>query len=110
MITRHPVAATVAGVGLAAGLGLLIARAFRGAGDEGAEDQDRADSEDEEQEQDDGAQDSAEDESDDSAEDQADEGEEDQDEQDEDESGEEDEEGANRGVLSRLLSRGKSRA
>jgi hypothetical protein len=120
MVKRHPVAATVAGVGVVAGLGLLIARAMSGSGaEEGEEDQDSGG---EDEEQDEGAQDSAED----SGEDQSDE-EEDQDrdeegedtdaraedegeeEEGEDEGSEEDE-SENRGVLSRLLSRGKSRA
>jgi hypothetical protein len=136
MVKRHPVAATMAGVGVAAGLGLLIARAMRTGDDEQGEDEQDAGGE--EEEQDEGAQDSAEDTSEDaedtddesrdedadddsdaedSADDQADEGEDEQDEGEEDESedeSEDDEEdsgsGSNRGVLSRLLSRGKSRA
>jgi hypothetical protein len=99
MVKRHPVAATVAGVGLAAGLGLLIARAMRGSGsEEGEEDQDAGG---EEEEQDEGAQDSAED---------SDEGEGDEDEGQEDEQDESGEGDEDRGILSRLMSRGKSRA
>ena len=121
MVKRHPVAATVAGVSVVAGLGLMIARAMSGSGaEEGEEDQDSGG---EEEEQDEGAQDSAED----SDENQSDEDEDqDRDEEDEDtdaraeDEGEEEDEGdddgseedesENRGVLSRLLSRGKSRA
>ena len=115
MVKRHPVAATVAGVGVVAGLGMLIARAVSG-GEEGEADQDSGG-------EDEGAQDSAED----SDEDQSDE-DEDQERDDEDEDtdaraedegeeeyegeddGSEEDESENRGVLSRLLSRGKSRA
>jgi hypothetical protein len=122
MVKRHPVAAPVAGVGAVAGLGLLIARAMSGGAEEGEDDQDSGGEEDE---QDEGAQDSAEDSDEDQSdedEDQSDEDEdEDRDEEDEDtdaraedEGGEdedsEEDESENRGVLSRLLSRGKSRA
>ena len=117
MARRHPVAVTVAGVGVAAGLGLLLARALRGAGSEQGEDEGQGSENDEEQ--DEGAQDSADDQSDeseeedsedqaeDSAEDQSDEGEEDQDEEAGDE---ESDDGGNRSILSRLMSRGRSRA
>jgi hypothetical protein len=57
MIKRHPVAATVAGIGVAAGLGMLLVRAMRGAGGEQGE------GEEENEDQDEGAQDSAEDQS-----------------------------------------------
>ena len=126
MVKRHPVAATLAGVGLATGLGMLIARAVRGSGDAegGEEDQDAGG---EEEEQDEGAQDSLEDSADDSEDDSAedsaeDSGEEESDEDEDQDQGEEDEgeedeqddggeeEAGNRSVLSRLLSRGKSRA
>jgi len=102
MVKRHPVAATVAGVGVVTGLGLLIARAMRDSSDASEDDQDSGG---EDEEQDEGAQDSAED----SGEDQSDEGDDQGEEDEQDESGEE-EESDDRGVLSRLMSRGKSRA
>jgi len=102
MVKRHPVAATMAGVGVAAGLGLLIARAFKGAG---ATDEQDEETDEQDEDQDEGAQDSAEEGDEDEAEDSdSDRAEGQQDEEDE-EGGEDEDEGLSR----RLMSRGRSR-
>jgi hypothetical protein len=106
LVKRHPVVATVAGIGLATGLGLLIAHSMRaGEGDEGDEaDEQNEDfgAEDEQQDEGEGAQDSAEDSGEES----------DEEEDEQDATGEQDEDSEqteDRGILSRLMSRGKSR-
>lgn len=116
LVKRHPVAASVAGASLAAVLGLLIARKLRSGGQDQSSEEGESSDESQDDEQDEGAQDSSENEEDEENQDEGEgEGEaedsaDDQEEQDEDDDGGEEEESDNRGILSRLMSRGRSRA
>jgi hypothetical protein len=103
---EHPVAATVIGVGVAAGVGLLVVRTLLGGASSAGQDEGREDDQDEDRDEEDDEEGDAE------ASDRDEEGEE----ESEDDGGEEDEEEGgddeqgSGGVLRRLLSRGRSRA